>query len=355
MKALKIILTIFLCLAAILALLVGGLTYVTRYKITDIDASASPNGEYELLFQNVGEPDWPFGYSHARFVLKQGDKTITKYRFDVANDGGTLWADNWDVSWEADCARVIISGEEQPDILYTLYFDGTVRGNSLDEHGTSFAEIDSLDKQVTDFSASVQENENGESVFAVSVEAFIDSYNKMYQKNHGVNYLPSLGEDNWRSCSERSPRFGYNAVRYKFSEDETVWSMPTISIYAPDNDEMYEIRMTFDDHGYQEELYNKFKESCCCLLNMVCQNLSCEEIDELFCKLYELADSNFFGNHNAYGDPERPPLSAVYQYENVGFYCYYGAGTVEICMIPLTARAIEIMQAENTVFHSLKA
>lgn len=113
-------------------LLIGSFTYVTRYKITDIDSSTSPNGDYTVLYQNVGEPDWPFGYSHARLVLKHKDKTVSKYKFDVANDGGVLQPDSWSILWKDNCAEVTISGEEQSDVLYILSFDGRIDSVQLD-------------------------------------------------------------------------------------------------------------------------------------------------------------------------------------------------------------------------------
>ena len=53
----------------------------------------SPDGEYKIVFQAVGEPDWPFGPSHARIVLKHNGDTVAKRRYDVANDGGVLHPD----------------------------------------------------------------------------------------------------------------------------------------------------------------------------------------------------------------------------------------------------------------------
>ena len=50
-------------LAAVFTLLIGGFIYVTRYRSTDIDAAVSPDGAHEIIFQAVGEPDRPFGYS----------------------------------------------------------------------------------------------------------------------------------------------------------------------------------------------------------------------------------------------------------------------------------------------------
>ena len=58
-------------LFAAAALLIGSFVYVTRYQIGDIDVSVSDDGRYEVLYQSVGEPDWPFGYSNARLVLKR--------------------------------------------------------------------------------------------------------------------------------------------------------------------------------------------------------------------------------------------------------------------------------------------
>ena len=119
-------------IAVLILILIGSFVYVTQYRIGDIDSSTSPDGSYVVLYQAVGEPDWPFGYSHARLVLKNGNETISKYRFDVANDGGVLWPDSWSVCWKDNCVEVTISGEEQHDELYTLYFDGETERITLD-------------------------------------------------------------------------------------------------------------------------------------------------------------------------------------------------------------------------------
>ena len=62
------------------------------------------------------------------------------------------------------------------------------------------------------------------------------------------------------------------------------------------------------------------------------------------------AYANFFGNHAAYGDPERPPLTAVTACNKIGLYCFYGAGNIEICFIPLTETAVNALKTENTAF-----
>ena len=195
----------------------------------------------------------------------------------------------------------------------------------------------------TDFSALATVNEQGESVFALSVGDFIECYNGVYRQYYGKDYLKDLSSEGWQHWSELSPRFGYEATRYEFSADRSVWPMPTMSVYATEDNTIYEVRMTFDDHGYQDDLHALYTELCGCLLKMACPALSDAEIDEAFRELYALSDENFFGDHHEYGDPERPPLTKLLAFGSVGFYCFYGAGNIEICMIPLTAPAMETL------------
>lgn len=105
----------------------GKYEYAKKYKISEIDSSVSADGSYVLLFQSIGEADWPFGASHAGLVLKHNGKAVTQYRFDVANDGKNLCADNWQVNWKEHSAEVLILGEEQKEVRYSLGFDGDVR------------------------------------------------------------------------------------------------------------------------------------------------------------------------------------------------------------------------------------
>ena len=111
--------------------LAGSFTYTTKYKIHEVSYSTSKDGKYILLLQQVGDPDWPFGHTHARLVLKNESGIITKYHFDVANDGGNVHPDLWQVTWRENCVEAVISGEEQNDNQYILYFNGEKDSNQL--------------------------------------------------------------------------------------------------------------------------------------------------------------------------------------------------------------------------------
>lgn len=119
---------IFLGIAAwswvLIALASGLLLYNINYKTTVIDVSESPDGAYELHFQQIGEPDWPFGSTHARLVLESNGKTVTTCSFDIANDGKNLGPENWETIWGSDHASATIFGEEQSDYRYNFRLDG---------------------------------------------------------------------------------------------------------------------------------------------------------------------------------------------------------------------------------------
>lgn len=152
-------------LGLILATLIGCFTYTVRYRINSVDSSVSQDGKYELLFQQIGDPDWPFGSTHARLILKDESGTIVKYSFDVANDGANVYSSSWQVTWKEDCVEVVISGAEQNDDRYILHFDGKTESSQLEtQYGKTDEERYKEDLQKQEENRQQQENEtNGTS------------------------------------------------------------------------------------------------------------------------------------------------------------------------------------------------
>ena len=116
----------------LIMILAGSFTYTTRYKIHDVASYTSPDEKYELLFQQAGDPDWPFGHTHARLVLKNEAGTIAKHSFDIADDGANARSDLCQVTWKAAQVEGVISGEEQNDNQYILFFNGKTDSVQLD-------------------------------------------------------------------------------------------------------------------------------------------------------------------------------------------------------------------------------
>ena len=128
---LKGLFTVLGSLSAIVLILLGLVLYVLEFKKADVAQSESPDGNYKLILQSVGEPLF-FGPSSGQIVLKQGKATVQKYSITVYDDGGCLREQNWDVTWNKDYVEIIMSGEEQFDEQIKLYYDGKSDSRQLE-------------------------------------------------------------------------------------------------------------------------------------------------------------------------------------------------------------------------------
>lgn len=124
-KYLKVILCIIGAIALIIMIFWLCLYYEMNYKKTICDMDSSPDEKYQITLMAIGEPDWPFGSASGRLILKEGKKKISQTDFELKNDGGSISGDCWKVKWYEDYVEVILSGEEQEDEQFILYFDGT--------------------------------------------------------------------------------------------------------------------------------------------------------------------------------------------------------------------------------------
>lgn len=111
-------------------ILFAGIKYRTSYAKTEVETLFSIDGEYKLVIYEIGEPDWPFGSTHCRFILYENNKKINKMDFLIKNDGASAHSENFKVHWETDNVRIMVCGAEQDDILYYLYFDGNTDRNN---------------------------------------------------------------------------------------------------------------------------------------------------------------------------------------------------------------------------------
>lgn len=125
-KGFKVILGVAAAILVTFVLLWGGFVYKTRYKITTVTKDDSPDGNYELVLQAVGEAVWPFGPAKGRVLLKENQTEASRVTITIYDDGSNIREDSWSVTWHPDCAEVILSGDEQEDERIMLYFDGRI-------------------------------------------------------------------------------------------------------------------------------------------------------------------------------------------------------------------------------------
>ena len=120
----KTVLSVTAFLLGLAVLLFGSLKYKISYAKTEVLTSVSENGAYRLTVYMIGEPDFPFGAAHCRFDLKNGKKTVTKYRFDIYDDGGNASEENFEITWEEDAVLIHTTASEQEDQYYRLFYNG---------------------------------------------------------------------------------------------------------------------------------------------------------------------------------------------------------------------------------------
>lgn len=124
-RIIKIILMCVLFIFLVLAILVGGLVYVMEYKVTEVGVETSYDGKYEVVFSQIGEPQFPFGSTSVRIEVreKNGEK-IDQIEASIRDDGASLHESNWQVDWYPAGLDITLMGSEQEDDIYTVYYEG---------------------------------------------------------------------------------------------------------------------------------------------------------------------------------------------------------------------------------------
>lgn len=118
-KAVIIVLSITVAFIIGAYLLVGALWNGTLNFMlpNEIAAYRSPNGEYILVFEQMGDPAWPFGPTDVRLTLKNHNgKIIERVSTQLFNDG--VSADEYNiasVSWNDDGVIVVLRASEMKD------------------------------------------------------------------------------------------------------------------------------------------------------------------------------------------------------------------------------------------------
>ena len=121
-KAGKIILIIFLIVVALIigawlfigALWNGAFNFMLPEEIATYH---SPDGEYSLVFEQMGSPAWPFGPTDVRLTLKNHNgKIIERVSTQVLNDGVNADEGNISsISWNDDGVVVVLKACEMED------------------------------------------------------------------------------------------------------------------------------------------------------------------------------------------------------------------------------------------------
>ena len=199
----------------------------------------------------------------------------------------------------------------------------------------------------------VMENRTDELVFSVSITDYINAYNSLYQEDNGSDYLTS--QEQWQ-CTEydKAIHSPHATLYYYFTEDERAFSLPTISVYVPQNgDYIQEITVNFDDHSYAPEMYVLYETMCFYTLQVFFPELDDEQITELYKEANALGYENVFPNEQGYNSDMVPCV--LYHKDGIGVYPYFAIGQWQhLCIIPVTDDTIADFAAKGTEIREIK-
>ena len=80
----------------------------------EIETYNSPDGEYSLVFEQMGSPQWPFGPTDVRLTLRNRDgKIIERISTQLNDDGANAGKHNIvSISWTDDAVVIILRASE---------------------------------------------------------------------------------------------------------------------------------------------------------------------------------------------------------------------------------------------------
>lgn len=122
-KIIKIILIIVTTIFFVTLGIFSCLIFTTKIKVTNVSEYTNPVNNYTILFQAVGEPEWPFGRTKVKLTLLDNDKKkIKTFESYISDDGRNASEENINVQWFENHVEVTLSGSEQDDDNFKIYF-----------------------------------------------------------------------------------------------------------------------------------------------------------------------------------------------------------------------------------------
>ncbi len=128
----KIIKTAVICVVSLLSLLVISFILFAlwwngafnSFIVKDVKSFDSPDGSYCLKYQQLGDPEWPFGETDVRLSLYNAkNKKVNSVDTFIQDDGCIASVENVkSIEWQSDSVTVILQASEMEDKEVTVTY-----------------------------------------------------------------------------------------------------------------------------------------------------------------------------------------------------------------------------------------
>ena len=198
----------------------------------------------------------------------------------------------------------------------------------------------------------VMENRKNELVFTISTSDYVESYNSYYKVDYCRSLLPPVSQ--WQCFTYDSAIHSeYETKCYSFTEDEHVYSLPTITVYVSTNDDyIQQITVNFDEHSFTQSGFEQYKEMCYYTMKVFFPDLSDARIMDLCAEIVALGNQNVFSSDEWFSKNAVP--FALFYREGIGVYPYFAIGDWEhFCIIPVTEETVTEFGEKGVQIHEI--
>ena len=198
----------------------------------------------------------------------------------------------------------------------------------------------------------VMENRKNELVFTISTSDYVESYNSYYKVDYCRSLLPPVSQ--WQCFTYDSAIHSeYETKCYSFTEDAHVYSLPTIMVYVPTNDDyIQQITVNFDEHSFTQSGFEQYKEMCYYTMKVFFPDLSDARIMDLCAEIVALGNQNVFSSDEWFSKNAVP--FALFYREGIGVYPYFAIGDWEhFCIIPVTEETVTEFGEKGVQIHEI--
>lgn len=192
------------------------------------------------------------------------------------------------------------------------------------------------------------QNADGKQAFQLTLEKFIERYNRLYEAEHGRTWLTPAGQ--WYAFTgEEAPFSGAQTTRFEFDPDKNVHNDPDVWAYVlQEGGNLCEVSLGMPEHDWTQWRYDTFREQCYYTLSVFYPELTAQEIWSLFDSLYTDAAANEYVSLSAKPEPD-----IIRFRDGVGCYGFIYSGVIRINMIPVDSQLLEVFTSEGGLTYGI--
>ena len=189
---------------------------------------------------------------------------------------------------------------------------------------------------------------DGVASFSLTAADFIVRFNEVWKAAGGAGELPEA--KTWELRSDDAARLPDDMTCITARLDEEDVLSPVLALYLSEAGDVCQIEVMFDDHGFQETLYEDFGCMCRCVSAIFWQDADEETLRALNLWCEETAAETYFGSQIGFFDAQRPKIAHAAAMGDAIVYGYFGAGTLIFCIVPAVQSVRDVLTGEGTTW-----